>query len=233
MRLSLLAAALLSGCATVAVPNPDDPLEGWNRNVQTFNDKVDEAVVRPVATAYRNHVPQMLRTGVTNFFGNLGDPWSALNQLLQGKLQDSVYMTMRFVANTTFGLGGIFDIATDMGLEKRSEDLGQTLGRWGVGPGPYFVLPILGPSTIRDTAALPADLAATTFSLVSDDTGVVLAASTLQLVNARANLLSASSLLDSLALDPYLFLRDAYLARRRCQVYDGNPPEERFDEPPQ
>ena len=226
-----VAALLLSGCATVANPNPADPLEGWNRNVQSFNDAVDDAVLKPVATAYRDYVPELMRTGVTNFFGNLDDAWSAVNQLLQGKLQEGVYMSMRFAANSFFGIGGIFDPATDWGIEKRSEDFGQTLGRWGVGPGPYFVVPILGPSTIRDTAALPLDIAATSPGLLTDDDGVLVGATALQVIDKRANLLSASRLLDEIAFDRYSFLRDAYLARRRNQVYDGDPPEERFDLP--
>ena len=227
----LLALAGLGGCATVANPHPADPLEGWNRNVQGFNDTVDDAVLKPVARTYRDVVPELVRTGVGNFFGNLGDGWSAVNQLLQGKLENGLNMTLRVATNTVFGLAGVLDIATEAGLERRSEDFGQTLGRWGVGPGPYLVLPLLGPSTLRDTAALPLDFQATSLSLFTDNSHVRYTATALNVVHTRASLLSASRLLDEIALDRYSFLRDAYLARRRNLVYDGDPPEERFDTP--
>lgn len=221
----------LSGCATVANPNPADPLEGWNRGVQGFNDAVDDAVLKPVARTYRDVVPELVRTGVGNFFGNLSDPWSAANQFLQGKVENGLNMTLRFVTNTVFGLAGLLDPATEIGLERRSEDFGQTLGRWGVGPGPYLVLPLLGPSTLRDTAALPLDMTATSTSMITGNDTVHYAATALNVVHTRASLLAASRLLDDIALDRYSFLRDAYLSRRRNLVYDGNPPEERFDTP--
>ena len=221
----------LGGCATVANPNPADPLEGWNRGVQGFNDAVDDAVLKPVARTYRDVVPELVRTGVGNFFGNLSDPWSAANQFLQGKVENGLNMTLRFVTNTVFGLAGLLDPATEIGLERRSEDFGQTLGRWGVGPGPYLVLPLLGPSTLRDTAALPLDMTATSTSMITGNDTVHYAATALNVVHTRASLLAASRLLDDIALDRYSFLRDAYLSRRRNLVYDGNPPEERFDTP--
>lgn len=224
------AAAALSGCATVANPNPADPLEGWNRGVQGFNDSVDEAVLKPVATRYREWVPQPVRTGVTNFFGNLADAWSAVNQGLQGKVEPALGMTMRFVVNSSFGLAGVLDPATEMGLERQSEDFGQTLGRWGFGPGPYLVWPLFGPSSVRDSVALPLDVSATSVSLFGLDGGHQFGASLLGVINLRANLLGASKLLDEIALDRYSFLRDAYLARRRNLVYDGDPPE--LPEPP-
>lgn len=227
----LAAAAVLSGCATVANPNPADPLEGWNRGVFAFNDAIDNAVMKPVATAYRDVVPQLVRTGVTNVFGNFSDIWSAANQFMQGKVEAGLTMVMRVSTNTFFGIGGLFDPATDMGMERQSEDFGQTLGVWGVGPGPYLVLPLLGPSTLRDTAALPLDLAGTSETLISQDSGFTFTAPVLRIVNVRANLLGASKLLDEIALDRYSFLRSAYLARRRNLVYDGNPPEE--PEPPE
>ena len=134
----------LGGCATVANPNPADPLEGWNRSVQGFNDSVDDAVLKPVARGYRDVVPELVQTGVGNFFGNLGDGWSAVNQFLQGKFENGLNMTLRVVTNTVFGLAGLLDPATEIGLERRSEDFGQTLGRWGIGPGPYLVLALAG-----------------------------------------------------------------------------------------
>jgi phospholipid-binding lipoprotein MlaA len=230
---ALLAACLLGlgGCATVRNPDPADPLEGWNRGVQTFNDEVDKAVLKPVATAYRDFVPELVRNGVNNFFGNLDDGWSAVNQLLQGKLESALNMTLRVGVNTVFGLAGLLDPASEMGLERQSEDFGQTLGRWGLGPGPYLVLPLLGPSTVRDTAGLPLDMAATSLSQLTDQEARAAWGSALRVVDTRANLLSATRLLDEIALDRYSFLRNAYLARRRNLVWDGNPPEE--PEPPE
>jgi len=234
---TLLCATALSlgGCATVANPNPADPFESYNRGMQGFNDAVDEAVLKPVATTYRDVVPSFMRTGVRNFFLNLGDAWSAVNHGLQGKAEPALNMTLRFAINSVFGIGGLLDIATEAGLERLPEDFGQTLGRWGVPPGPYLVLPLFGPSTVRDTAGLPLDMAATSVARVSGDDGGVFAATVLGVIDTRANLLSASRLLDDIALDRYSFLRNAYLARRRNQVYDGDPPEPADDggnEPP-
>lgn len=232
LRPLLLTLAIASGgCASVANPNPADPMEGWNRSVQGFNDGIDEAVLKPVARGYRDNVPQLVQTGVGNFFGNLGDGWSAVNHFLQGKAEDGLNMTLRLVTNTVFGLAGLLDPATEIGLERRSEDFGQTLGRWGVGPGPYVVLPLLGPSSVRDTVALPLDMSATSTSLLTGDAGTQFVALALQVVHGRAGLLAATNLLDDIALDRYSFLRDAYLARRRNLVYDGDPPQERFDLP--
>jgi phospholipid-binding lipoprotein MlaA len=209
--------------------NAADPWERFNRGVFRFNDAIDNAVLKPVATTYRDVLPQPIRTGVTNFFGNFSDAWSAVNQLLQGKLQPGMEMTMRVATNTVFGLGGLLDIASEAGLEKQSEDFGQTLGRWGLGPGPYIVLPLFGSSTLRDTAALPLDRyvsAENVFEATQDR----VPASLLGLVNTRANLLGASRMLDDIALDRYQFVRDAYLSRRQSQVYDGNPPERSGEE---
>lgn len=220
----LLAVALTAGCATVRAPSPADPFEGFNRSVQRVNDAVDEAVLAPVARGYRDLVPQPIRTGVGNFFGNLGDGWSAVNHFLQGKLEGGLNMTLRTAVNSTFGLAGLLDIATEAGLERRSEDFGQTLGRWGVGPGPYLVLPLLGPSTVRDAAALPLDMAATSTAQLGFADGERVAAAMLSVVDTRARLLGASRLLEEVALDRYSFLRNAFLARRRNLVYDGDPP---------
>lgn len=243
LRWLLLAAlvALLGACATVGpggtgaagggpvAPAAIDPWESFNRKVYAFNDAIDEAVLKPLATAYRDVVPQIVRTGVSNVLGNIGDIWSAANHLLQGKLQDGLEMSMRVVTNTFFGLGGLLDPATEMGLTRRSEDFGQTLGRWGVGTGPYLVLPFLGPSTLRDSAGLVVDRSANSQVLplsASEQYGL----SALELLSIRAGLLSATKLLDEVALDRYSFLRDAYLARRRDAVYDGAAPMERFED---
>lgn len=217
----------MGGCATTQQP---DPLEKVNRVTYAFNDTVDTYALAPVARTYRDVVPAMIRQGVTNFFNHLRDAWSVPNQLLQGKPSLAAADFMRFSVNTVLGLG-VLDWATEMGLEAHHEDFGQTLGRWGVDSGAYLVLPLLGPSSVRDTAALPLDLQASTDMLI-DDPGARNAALALRVVNTRADLLKASGMLDDIALDKYLFVRDAYLQRRRSLVYDGNPPELPEDEEP-
>jgi phospholipid-binding lipoprotein MlaA len=241
-----LAVLAVTGCASVpatgpagpgmtsaAVSNatPGDPWEAWNRKVYAFNDAIDNAVVKPVAQTYEKVVPQLVRTGVSNVLGNIRDVWSATNQFLQGKVQYGFEMGMRVVANTFFGLGGLLDPATEMGLVRRQEDFGQTLGRWGVGPGPYMVLPFVGPSTVRDTGGFLLDRQVSPSSLPPTAGGQysVLA---VELVDTRTRLLPAGKLLDQVALDRYSFLRDAYLSQRRDAVYDGAPPLETFDEDP-
>ncbi len=233
LRLLLAGCALVlaTGCATApgvgnagnsssaAAINPD-PFENFNRKVYAFNDTVDKAVLKPLAQAYQAMVPALVRTGVTNVFGNIGDVWSAANHLLQGKLFPGLDMGMRVLTNTFFGLGGLLDPATEMGLLKRQEDFGQTLGRWGVPSGPYLVLPLLGPSTLRDAAALPVDRQASASNLPPTSAGSA-AFTGLELVNLRANLLATTRLLDQVALDQYSFVRGAYLARRQAAVLDG------------
>lgn len=209
--------------------NPADPWEAFNRKVFAFNDALDEAILKPVAIAYRDHVPELVRRGVDNVLGNIGDLWSAANHLLQGKLQAGTEMTIRFVTNTVFGFGGLFDIATEARLPRRSEDFGQTLGRWGVGTGPYVVLPLFGPRTVRDTFGLAADWPFEPSRLPSTENGRF-AVGAMAVLNTRTNLLSASDLLNQVALDRYTFLRDAYLQRRLDAVYDGAPPMETFEE---
>ena len=215
--------AALAGCASAPAAR-NDPLEPMNRAVFAFNEAVDDAVLKPVATAYQRYVPELVRTGVDNVFANIGDLWSAANQLLQAKPVAAVEMGFRFVVNTTFGIGGVFDIASDAGLERRSEDFGQTLGRWGLGTGPYLVLPLLGPSNFRDGAGLVLDIKASPTGLLDEsrDRNPV---SVLQLVSTRARLLSATKAIDDVALDKYALIRDGFLARRRYLVYDGDPPE--------
>ena len=227
----LCAAALMPVHAQEADGNPADPFEGFNRGVQAFNDGVDDALLKPVATTYRDVVPSFARTGIRNFFGNLGDGWSAINQLLQGKLESALNMTLRMAVNSTFGFGGLLDIASEAGLERRSEDFGQTLGVWGLPSGPYLVLPLFGPSTIRDAAGRVLDMQPETAPKYTQDISVRNSGTLLFVIDTRANLLGATRLLDEIAFDRYSFLRDAYLARRRNQVYDGNPPEEREEQP--
>ena len=215
----------LGGCATTG-GNPDDPLERYNRAMFSFNDDVDKAIIKPVASGYKAVMPEFARTGVTNFFANLGDVWIGVNNMLQGKVGAGVSDFGRFAINTTVGILGLFDVASNAGLEKHNEDFGQTLGRWGMGSGAYVVLPFLGPSSVRDG-----------FSLLVVDwhgdplwyVGNVPTRNELygvRVVDTRANLLEASQLMEEAALDRYSYLRGAYLQRRRSLVYDGNPPRE-------
>lgn len=230
-RAALVAAALLlTACASGPNANPRDPLEPFNRSVYGFNDAVDRAVIKPVATAYRDVLPSPVRTGVSNFFNNLQDLWSFVNNTLQLKGEGAGNSIVRFGVNSVFGLGGLIDIATEMRIERHTEDFGQTLGRWGVGAGPYVVVPFLGSSTLRDTAALPVDMKGNAVSQI-DDVPTRNSATVLNLISRRSQLLDASRMLDEVALDPYTFTRDAYLQSRRNQVYDGNPPDEDEDMP--
>jgi phospholipid-binding lipoprotein MlaA len=226
----------LAGCSTLreARGGPGqrlDPWENWNRKVFAFNEGLDENVLKPVATVYSNVVPQLVRQGVDNFFGNAADGWSAVNNFLQGKIVLGFQDSIRVGTNTLFGIVGLFDVASELGIERHNEDFGQTLGQWGVGPGAYVVWPVLGPSTVRESVALPLDIAASP-ALLFNDGGAKYSITALRLVNARANLLGASRLLDDIALDKYTFIRDAYLQRRRSLVLDGEePPQDRSDAP--
>ena len=212
----------LAGCASGPNANPRDPFEPFNRKVMQFNEGVDAVVLKPVATAYRQGVPPLVRTGVSNFFGNLSDVWSFVNSVLQLKAQNAAENFMRLNVNTFFGLGGILDIASDLGIERHREDFGQTLGRYGVPAGPFIMLPLLGPSTLRDTAVLPIDFKADPVRFV-DPAGTRNAMYGLRAVDARANLLRVGSVLEEAALDKYSFTRDAHLQRRRAEVYDSGP----------
>jgi phospholipid-binding lipoprotein MlaA len=219
--LALGVTVLLSGCAG---PNPRDPYESFNRAMFSFNDTVDTYALKPVATAYKNVLPSFVQTGVNNFFGNLADAWSAVNNLLQGNGQAGMSDVSRFALNSTLGIVGLFDIASEAGLQKHKEDFGQTLGVWGVPSGPYLMLPLLGPSTVRDTVALPADYKGDIWSY-KEPTYIRNTGTVLRVVDARANLLDASSLLEDAALDRYEFIRDGYLQRRESQIHpDGDGP---------
>jgi len=222
---ALAATALLGGCATGPNANPADPLEPMNRQVARFNDTVDDAVLRPAATVYRKVLPSPVRTGVNNFFGNLSDVWSFVNSVAQLKMQNSAQTFMRVNVNTVFGLGGLLDIASEAGIDRHSEDFGQTLGHWGVPSGPYLMLPLLGPSTVRDTAALTVDYRGDMLRYIND-IPVRNSLYALRVIDVRANLLRVGQLLDDAALDKYSFTRDAFLQRRRNEVYDGNLPND-------
>ena len=203
-------ALLLSGCASGP---PNDPLEPYNRGMATFNDNVDSLVLKPVATVYKTITPPMARTGVSNFFSNLGDAWSFVNNALQLHPEGTLNSAVRFTVNTVFGIGGVFDVASEMGVDRRRQDFGLTLGRWGVPTGPYVVLPLLGSSTVRDTLALPVDAQGNLLSTV-DPVSSRNSLYALRLVNTRANLLRASEVLDTAALDKYTFTRDVFLNLR-------------------
>jgi phospholipid-binding lipoprotein MlaA len=222
-----LGAALAGGC-TSRLANPDDPLQDYNRAMFNFNESVDKAVIRPVAEAYDRATPLPVRTGIGNFFGNLGDIWIGLNNLLQGKFVAGLSDGARFGLNATFGILGLFDVASEVGLAKNDEDFGQTLGRWGVGEGAYFVVPFFGPRTLRDAAVLPVDLYGDNVWGIGDiRTRNSLTA--LRLVNARANLLGIDKTLEEGTLDKYSYARDFYLQQRRYRVFDGSPPAEYED----
>ena len=207
---AVLGLSLLAGCATGPNANPEDPYESFNRGVYSFNDGLDKAVLKPVATAYHDVAPKPIRTGVSNFFGNLGDVWSFVNNLLQGRGSDALDSMVRVNVNTLFGLGGLLDIATEMGVQRHKQDFGLTLGHWGVQTGPYLVLPLLGPSTLRDTAALPIDFYGDLTSNIND-IGVRNSLYGLKLVEKRESLLNAGDVLEAAALDRYSFTRDVYL----------------------
>ncbi len=223
---ALAMVAALSGCATSQ--NPNDPLEGFNRAMFSFNDTVDKVALKPAAQAYQFVLPNFVQTGIGNFFGNIGDLWSAVNQILQGRVETGVTSFMRVAVNTTFGLVGVLDVSTEARLPKQKSDFGQTLGKWGVGSGPYVVLPLLGPSTIRDTAALPADFYGDLWSYKKPvrwrNVGSVV-----RVIDKRAQLLDASNLLEDAALDKYDFVRDTYLQSRQSQI-DGNKDDHRGKE---
>ncbi len=222
---TLMVAALagLSGCATTGQPHPSDPLESFNRAMFSFNDGVDSVALKPAATVYANVLPSFVQTGVGNFFGNLADVWTSVNNFLQGKVEDGLTDMMRVALNSTLGLGGLLDIGSEAGLPKHKEDFGQTLGKWGFGPGPYVVLPLFGPSTLRDTVALPVDLAGDPWSYV-DPSSTLAAGSVVRVVDLRAAALEAGNLVEDAALDRYSFIRDAFLQRRESKVYDGEVP---------
>lgn len=208
---------MLGACATGPDANPRDPLEPFNRGVWKFNDAVDGAVVKPVAEVYRDVTPDLVRTGVSNFFGNLSDFWSFINATLQARPQEAVENLARFNVNTILGLGGLLDIASEMGIDRTKLDFGQTMGRWGVPSGPYLVLPLLGPSSVRDAAGFSVESRG---DLVMGINHIPARNSlyALRLVETRANLLRASSMLEGAALDKYSFSRDFYLQRRESQI---------------
>ena len=215
--------ATLSACATGPNANPRDPLEPMNREIHRINEDLDTGIIKPVAQLYADYVPSPVRTAVGNVFSNFSDMYSAVNNLLQAKPGRAAEDTMRVAINSVFGLGGLIDIATPAGLPKYKEDFGQTLGYWGLPSGPYMVLPLLGPSTVRDTAGMLVDLQLEPLAYM-DSTALQYSLAGLFVIDKRSRLLGTTSLLVAAALDKYSFLRDSYLQRREYLVYDGNPP---------
>jgi phospholipid-binding lipoprotein MlaA len=228
--LALVVLAALQGCASVpeGARDPRDPWQPYNRAMFRFNTDFDNAFMKPAAKAYRAITPEPVDEGVTNFFNNIADATSAVNNVLQFKLSRAGSDVGRVFINSTVGVVGVFDVATNAGLPSYKEDFGQTLGYWGIGDGPYFVMPILGPSSVRDTVGFAGDVALDPFFSISKDEiywGFV----TLRVIDRRADLLTAGELVDEAAIDRYAFIRDAYLQRRRSLVHDGDPPMQEDD----
>ena len=217
-----------TGCAT-RTPYEDvsDPLEPLNRAIYTFNDYLDRGVLKPVAEKYVEFIPGTARTGVRNFYNNLLEPITIINGALQGKGEQAVSDTMRFGFNTIFGVLGLIDVSTDWGLERHEEDFGQTFAVWGFGEGWYLVLPLFGPSNVRDGIGLLAALRLQPIRYV-DDTTLKYTAYSLYFISQRADLLSATAVLDTASLDAYLQVREAYRQKRWSDIHDGNPPEPDF-----
>lgn len=216
---ALAAIFLLGGCAVGN--DPRDPLENFNRAVFAVNDGIDRYALKPTAEAYREVTPSFVQTGIYNFFGNLGDVWTALNQFLQGRVADGVNDTMRVAINSVLGFAGVLDIASEAGLPKHKQDFGATLGTWGLPSGPYVVLPFFGPSTVRDTVGWPVDVQGDVFWRYADPVWFRNTGIGLRVIDTRAGLLDAGSLIEEAALDRYEFLRDGYLQRRANKIRDN------------
>lgn len=223
--------ACLSGCASGPHAHSADPFEPVNRVVFKFNEGLDRAIVKPVATAYRDVTPAPVRRGVNSFFENISDVWSLVNNVLQAKPGEAADSLFRVTVNTFWGVGGIFDVASAMKIPKHKEDFGQTLGVWGLAPGPYVVLPLLGPSSVRDSVGTLVDSQGSLLPQI-DNVPVRNSLLGLRLVDTRANLLDFGNVLDQAALDKYTFTRDIYLQRRQSQIgKEDVQPEERYDLP--
>ena len=218
-------AVLLAGCATTGTRTPGDPLEGMNRRVQRFNDAVDRAVLKPVARGYERHVPRVIRIGIGNVLGNLAFTTTIVNDFLQLKLVDTFADLGRFAINSTLGIGGLLDPATHIGIRHNEEDFGQTLGRWGMPAGPYLVVPLIGPSTLRDAPSLAADAQTDLRVQLDLEPEVQAGLAVLTVIDKRAELLPLDPAIDA-AYDRYAFVRNAWLQRREYQVRDGDVPEE-------
>lgn len=221
--------ALAAGCASNSTyRNPSDPWEPFNRVVFQFNEDFDTAFLKPIAKGYQAITPAPVDLGITHFFENVADVRNAVNNALQFKMTRAATSVGRILVNSTVGVLGFVDVASNLNMPKYTEDFGQTLGTWGLAPGPYIVLPFLGPSTGRDTVGLVGDWYTDPLTYVNDGE-VAWGLKALRIIDRRADLLAASKVLEQAALDPYLFVRDAFLQRRRSDIYDGNPPAEPSD----
>ncbi len=230
-KLSLLCSllALGTGCATVKSPDERDPWESFNRTMFEFNDAFDRAIARPVAQAYKDYVPGFVRHGVANVFSNLDDVVVFINDILQFKFEQAAMDFARLIVNSIVGVFGLFDVAKHWGLPKHNEDFGQTLAAWGVGDGPYMILPFLGPKNVRDTVGMAADWQIDPVLQITDDEarwGLIV----LRALDTRAEFLEATKTMDKSGIDPYVFMRDAYFQFRLNRIYDGNPPREKIKE---
>ena len=220
---------VVSGCATLSSPSPKaDPFESFNRASFKVNETLDDVVLKPVAKGYVAVTPGFVRAGIGNAFENVGDVNTAFNNLLQGKVGNAFSDLGRVLVNTTLGVIGLWDVATPMGLEKHKEDFGQTLGKWGVASGPYLVLPLMGPSTLRDTFGRPVDSALGYYRNI-DHRRTANSLLLTEIITMRASMLGADHTFETAALDKYNFVRDAYLQRRLAKIYDGKPPQEKRD----
>lgn len=213
----------LSACATPMADrsDPRDPYENLNRKVFVVNQVFDQVLLKPVSKGYSNYAPDFIQTTIGNFFGNLADVWTAVNNFLQGKPREGIQDTGRVAVNTVFGVAGLADVATKLGLPKHQEDFGQTLGVWGVKPGPYVMLPLFGPSTMRDALAKPLDLYADPVNLATR-ADVEYSLRAVRLVDDRARLLPTTDMIEKVALDPYQFVRDAHFQQREARVNDAS-----------
>jgi phospholipid-binding lipoprotein MlaA len=219
----VIAAVVLAGCASNRQTNPADPLEPINRGIYKFNDTLDKAVLKPVARGYQTAMPAVIKAMIANFFSNLDDVDATANDLLQFKLKQGFSDGMRFVVNSTLGVFGLIDVASQGDLKKHQQDFGLTLGKWGIGNGPYLVLPILGPSTLRDTAGLYGDGFASPLYQMSNMRARN-QSYMLRGLSHRAAFLNQESVLDEAMIDPYQFIRESYLLHRKSLIYDGKPP---------
>ena len=217
----------LVSCASIPEGQPrskKDPWELVNRNVFSFNESLDKYLVKLITHVYEFILPEVIRDRLSNVFSNVGDVYTAINQLLQGKPKEAFDDLTRVLVNTTIGLGGLFDVASDAGLEKHNEDFGQTFGVWGIGDGPYMMLPLLGPSNVRDTVGWAFDLNTDILINYIDNIPVRNTITGVRIVDQRSKYLNSTNLLGEAAFDKYTFIRDAYIQRRRNRIYDGNPP---------
>jgi phospholipid-binding lipoprotein MlaA len=222
-------ALIAAGCATTNKTDPRDPWEGWNRNVQSFNDGLDDYVMKPVAKGYQAVTPEFVDRGVTNFFSNIDDIGVVANDLLQLKLAQTGRDTGRFLINSTAGLGGFVDVASTLNLPKHDEDLDQTFGAWGIPSGPYFVIPLIGPSTPRGVVGLVGETMSNPINWINP-AAIAYGTGTVKTIDKRADLLSATKILDQASVDRYEFIRNAYFQDRNYKIHDGNPPPSAEDE---